>query len=210
MNGHTATAYFIGGAPRAGKTTLAKHFTSQTGLQRTSTDAIRTELRRTVLQSTEPALYYLDSLNADEANMSDLMRNHTDDIIAAADRESAVVWQTIEAFVRTNLKAGHNILIEGVAALPQFVAKLNIPYRAVFLGNESPHHAEIVWKNAAAHPESWLGKLQPDTVRAFAHFSQATSSHIKSTAKSFGLPYVDMGLDSYENQAAVALRHLLS
>ena len=208
MIGHTPTAYFIGGAPRTGKTTLAQHVSAQTGLRYTSTDALRAELRRTIRQSTEPALYYLDSLNANEANMADLMLNYTQDIIAAAERESAIVWRTVETYVRTNVRAGHDILVEGVAVLPRFVASLDIPYSAVFLGNLSPTHTSVIEQYARTHPQSWLGKLERETVQAFAHFSRETSAHVKMEAKTYKLTYIAMEDESYEQQLALSYRRM--
>ena len=208
MTGHPAAAYFIGGAPRTGKTTLARRISQRTKLQSTNTDAVRSELRRSILQTTEPDLYYLDSLNASESNMARLMLDQTNDIIAAADRESKVVWKTVEAFVRTNVKAGHDILVEGVAVLPEFIAKLDIPYSAVFLGNQSTGHAQIILEYAKTHPGTWLSKLSPSTIEAFAHFSNATSVHIEAECKKYGLTYIDMDEKTYERQLTFALSHL--
>jgi 2-phosphoglycerate kinase len=203
-----AKAYLIGGAPRTGKSTLARMVTNRQSMQSMATDAIRAQIRGTITQSAEPDLYYLDSLNADEANMTRLMLERTADIIAAADRESAVVWRTVETFIRNNIAAGHSIVIEGVAVLPELVATLDLDYSAVYLGNQSPEHTKVVLEYARTHPETWLGGLKPDTLAAYAFFSQATSSHIEQQARRYRQPYIEMSARPFEQSLEQALATL--
>jgi predicted ATPase len=200
--------YLIGGAPRTGKSTLARQLTQHWTTQFTSTDAIRTQLRQTITSSAEPDLYYLDSLNADETNMARLMRDHTKDIIAAAERESAVVWQTVEPFIRSNVSAGRSILVEGVAILPHLVAALNINYSVIYLGNQSAGHAKVILEYAQNHPETWLGSLKPATVVAYAIFCQATSAHIEHEAKKYKQTYIEMSTGSFNQGLDLAVKVL--
>lgn len=209
MAKNPATVYLIGGAPRVGKSTLAHLLTQQQSLQLASTDAIRTQLRRTTPQSTEPDLYYLDSLNANEANMARLMREHTGDIIAAANRESAIVWRTTESFIQTNLKTRRSLVIEGVAILPHQVATLPGNIQAVFLGNQSSDHARVIAEYAHGHPDSWLGGLKPQTIEAFAHFVRATSANIEQEAHAYNQIYIEMSAQPFEESLHLALGSLL-
>lgn len=187
-----ARAYFIGGAPRVGKSTVAAMFLASHSAAFASTDDLRTALRRKTSPAQQPDLYYLDSLNSNELEMARLMREGTADIIAAADRESAVVWPAVDTFVRENLAAGRDVLVEGVAILPHFVAQLDIDYSVIYLGNQSPAHGQIIQNHASKHPDTWLATLQPDTIAAFAEFVRATSAHIESEAAKHGQPYLEM------------------
>ncbi|HVQ43431.1 MAG TPA: hypothetical protein VMT30_00470 [Candidatus Saccharimonadia bacterium] len=198
-------AYFVGGAPRVGKSTLAARILTEHPLAAAFTDDLRAELRHATPPAAAPDLYYLDSLNTDEAEMARLMRENTADIITAADCESAVVWPAVEAFVRDQLAAGHDVLIEGVAVLPQFLVDLNFDYLAVFLGNQSPAHAQIIHDYAHTHPHSWLGTLQPATIDAFAHFSAAASASIEREARKYYLPYVEMSAQPFPDGLTRAL-----
>lgn len=184
--------YLIGGAPRAGKTTLAHLLSQKLHLQPLSTDDIRAQIRRDTAPATEPNLFYLDSLNVDQENMTKLMSEHTQGIIAAADRESAVVWRAVESQIYASLTAGQDILIEGVAILPEFVAKLTVDYSVIHLGNQAPSHTKIVLHYARTHPDTWLGSLSENTLTAYAKFCQATSAHIEQEAKKYHQPYVEM------------------
>lgn len=208
MPKHTPKAYLIGGAPRTGKSSLAFMLADRQPMQLASTDAIRAEIRHTITRSSEPDLYHLDALNADEANMARLMREHPSDVIAAAERESAVVWRTVESFIRTSIEAGHSVAVEGVAVLPKFVAALDLDYAVVYLGNQSPGHTEVVLEYACTHPDTWLGGLKPDTVAAYAAFSQATSAHIERQAHKYGHPYIEMSALPFEQSLEQALKIL--
>jgi len=205
-----AKAYFIGGAPRTGKSTLAHKLIKRRPMPLASTDDIRAHIRRTVRQSSEPDLYYLDSLNADETNMTHLMREQTADIIDAAYRESAVVWRTVEAFVRTSIQAGHDIAVEGVAVLPEFLAPLNFDYSVVYLGNQSPELDAFVLQYARAHPDTWLGGLRPETVSAYAAYSRAFSARVEEEARTEDQSYIEVSNRPFEQSINLALKILES
>ena len=204
-----ARAYFIGGAPRVGKSSLALKLQERHHLPCASTDSLRAQLRQSIRPEDQPDLFYLDTLNADEANMARLMREHTSELIASADRESAAVWPAIKDFVSSNLIAGRDVLVEGVAILPPLVAQLDIDYSVVYLGNQSPSHAQIIQDYAKSHPDTWLGSLQPDTVAAFAQFSRAYSNHISQHAALFNQPYLEMSDQSFSKGLGLALTTLM-
>lgn len=201
-------AYLIGGAPRVGKSTLAGQFLAARPMTHAYTDDLRAAVRAATTPAATPDLFYLDSLNADEANMARLMREQTSEIIAAADRESAYVWPAALELIHRELAAGHDVLIEGVAVLPQFLAKADFPYTALFLGNQSPAHSAIIHQYAADHPDSWLGSLQPETIDAFAHFTQTTSRHVELEASKYQLPYLEMSSGPFANTLGTALEML--
>jgi len=200
--------YLIGGAPRTGKTTLATMLAQKLSIPLTSTDTLRGQLRQTIPATVEPDLYYLDSLNADEADMARLMREQTAEIIAAADRESSVVWRAVDALVRENIKTGQSIVIEGVAVLPALVARLEGIPHVVHLGNQSHDHTKIVLKDARTHPDTWLGSLKLDTLEAFALFCQSTSTHIEREAHKYHQTYLEMSSQPFEQSLQLALNSL--
>ncbi len=203
-----AQAYLIGGAPRTGKSSLAHLLGAQLSLVPIATDDLRTQVRASTPPSAEPDLYYLDSLNADQANMTRLMLEHTTDIIAATDRESAVVWPAVERLIHQNLTTGRSIIIEGVAILPALVAQLNIPYSVIHLGNQSDAHTDIVLKNAHEHPDTWLGSLPELTIRAFAKYTQAYSAHAQKQAQINNQTYLEMSTLSFKQSLEHALESL--
>lgn len=203
-----ARAYFIGGAPRVGKSTLALKLQECHPIVGASTDALRATLRGTVTPVEKPELFYLDSLNADEAHMADLMLSHTKAIIAAADRESEAVWPTIEYFVHQHISAGRDVLVEGVAVLASLIKTLNVDYSVVHLGNQSSAQGGIIQAYAATHPDTWLGTLQPATVAAFAHFCQMSSVHVQKQAETHDQPYIEMSNQPFPDSVQLALMSL--
>ncbi len=197
--------YLIGGAPRVGKSTLASLLARQLSTEPIATDDLRTQIRSFTAPATEPDLYYLDSLNVDEANMTRLMRDHTKDIIAAADRESTVVWRSIEILIQAHATSAQPLIIEGVAILPHLVAGLRVPHTAVHLGNQSPAHAKIILDFARNNPNTWLGTLQTDTLEAFAKFTQHYSVHAQAEAQKYHQPYLEMNSQPFEESLEKAL-----
>jgi len=202
--------YLIGGAPRTGKTTLATMVAQKLSVPLTSTDTLRSQLRQTIPATAEPNLYYLDSLNANEADMTRLMREQTAEIIAAADRESSVVWRAVDALVRENIKTGQSIVIEGVAVLPALVARLEGIPHVVHLGNQSHDHTKLVLEDARTHPDTWLGNLKPATLKAFALFCQSTSTHIEREAHKYHQTYIEMSSQPFEQSLQQAFSILTS
>jgi 2-phosphoglycerate kinase len=201
-------AYLIGGAPRTGKSTLAGLLGKQLSLTPIATDDLRTQVRAATPPSAAPDLYYLDSLNADQANMTRLMLEHTAGIIAAADRESALVWPAVEQLIREHFAAGRSVLIEGVAILPALVAGLNVPYSIVHLGNQSDAHTKIILENARQHPDTWLGSLPEATIRAFAKYTQAYSDHAQTQAQNNHQTYLEMSLSPFNKSLQKAIKTL--
>lgn len=204
-----ARVYLIGGAPRVGKSTLALKLQSRHRVVSISTDALRAKLRETITPIMEPDLYYLDSLNANETAMANQMRSNTHELIAAADRESTIVWSAVHDFISRHLLAGHDVLVEGVAVLPQTVAQLPFEYSVVHLGNQAPDHVRIIEQYALNHPDTWLGTLNPDTVAAFGEFSGQYSRHAQSQALKFNQTYIEMSEKSFPESLHQALSALM-
>ena len=202
-------AYFIGGAPRVCKSTLALKFQERQSLICASTDSLRETLRATTSPAHQPDLFYLDSLNSDEPNMAHLMQYRTADIIAAADRESEAVWPAVEAFVSKHIDTNRDVLVEGVAILPHLITTLAVDYSVIYLGNQSPSQSQVIKEFAATHPDTWLGTLHPQTVAAFAHFCQSYSLHQKKQAAKFKQPYLEMSAHPFPEALQLALTKLM-
>lgn len=200
--------YFIGGAPRVGKSTLMRRFLEAKQIPAAATDDLRTTLRASTTPAASPALFYLDSLNADESNMARLMQTRTADIIAAADREAEAVWPAVVDFATRHLAMGSDVVIEGVALLPHLVNQVKLPYSAIFLGSQLPSQVQFIKSYAAGHPDTWLGTLKPATVEAFAHYSIATSQHVQTEATKYKQTYLEMSAGSFGQQLAAAQKIL--
>jgi len=203
-----AKAYFIGGTSRVGKTTLAHRFLAQKPMLATSTDAIRYMLRRVLSEESHPDLYLFGARVLDISNNPDYFRNSIDKMIEMQNNESSIVWKSVSDFVESNLKDGCDVLIEGVAILPEYLEQINYDYSAVFLGNESEGHKEFVLHSAHTNEYGWMHNLEDETIAAFSQFSASFSSYIKQEAQKYNQPYIEIRDDESSSDIDTALSTL--
>jgi 2-phosphoglycerate kinase len=83
--------------------------------------------------------------------------------------ESHIVWKAVEAFIRRENSEGRDVLIEGVAVLPELISRLDdIPYRAVFIGNQGENHKENIKKSADENELDWIRGVSDQYIDAYA------------------------------------------
>ena len=108
-------------------------------------------------------------------------------------KESYVVWNAVDAFVRREKDEGRDVLIEGVAVLPELVSQLeHVPHRVVFIGNQGVNHAENIKKFAKENENDWMRDVSDQYIDAFAIFVERMSAYIEQEAKKFGFEYIEM------------------
>lgn len=203
-----ATAYLIGGTPRTGKTTLTMRFIREQPMLAASTDAIRYTLRQVVNPVDQPDLFHLGKYTSNDSEKRDFLRTHPMDVVTVQNAESAIVWKSVNDFIQSNIDDGFDVLIEGIAVLPELVSQLKCDYRVVFIGNKSDEHYQTILKSARANPNDWMHKLEDETIEAFAIFNQTFSSFIEQEAAKYHLPYVEIHDDNFEADIDVALKLL--
>lgn len=203
-----AKAYFIGGTPRVGKTTLTLNFLQKKPILSASTDAIRYTIRRVVKENEEPDLFNFDKYTSNDPKRRDeLMANPMNSIIIQ-NKESEVVWRSVNNFVKSNLLDGFDILIEGIAVLPVFLSQVDYDYKAVFLGNQSDKHFETILSSARRNPNDWMHGLEDETINAFSVFNQAFGRYIEQESGKYGLSYIEMHDKSFDDDINLALNIL--
>jgi 2-phosphoglycerate kinase len=203
-----ATAYLIGGTPRAGKTTLTMRFIAQQPMLAASTDAIRHTLRHIITPTDQPELFYLDKYISNDPEQYYFLQTHPTDVVVDQNAESAIVWRSVNDFIQSNIEDGFDILIEGVAVLPEYVSQLTCDYRVVFVGDKSNGHYETMLKSARANPNDWMHGLTDETIEAFATFTRSFSSFIEDEANKYGLPYVEVHDETFDTDMDTALKIL--
>jgi 2-phosphoglycerate kinase len=205
-----AKAYFIGGTPRVGKTTLNLRFLTKKPILSTSTDALRYTLRRVIKEQDEPDLFHLGKYTSDDPNRRAYLKNNPMEAIVIQNKESAIVWKSVNDFVKSNLLDGFDVLIEGIAVLPEFLNKVDYDYRAVFLGNQSKQHYQTILAAARNNENDWMHSLEDETINAFSIFNQAFSAYIEQEAKKYGLTYIEIHEDTFNDDIDTALNVLIS
>jgi 2-phosphoglycerate kinase len=89
---------------------------------------------------------------------------------------------------------GRDVLIEGVAVLPQLVSQLERPdCRAVFVGNQGENLEENIRRSAAENENDWMRDGGDDCVNAFGIFVRQMSRSIEKQARERGLAFFEMG-----------------
>lgn len=205
-----AKAYLIGGTPRSGKTTLTMRFLHERPMLAASTDAIRYTLRQVIAETDQPDLFHLGKYTSNDSERREYLRTNSRGVIEIQNRESAVVWRSVVDFIHSNLADGFDILIEGIAVLPELVTRLDCDYSAVFLGNQSDEHFETIRRTARSNEHDWMHNLEDETIEAFAVFNQTFSKYITEEAEKYHMSYVEVHDDSFEAAMTTALHALLA
>jgi 2-phosphoglycerate kinase len=201
--------YFIGGAPRVGKTMLAMRVLNQRPMFALSADAVRDMLQRLLSHTDAPALFAMQHLAKHESAMAAFLRAHSEDGIHMQNNESTAVWPSINALILSYLADGHDVMVEGVEILPSNLAALDYPYAAVFLGNTSPEHANSIAQQAHAQPHDWMHRYADDTIEAWAGLTHSFSAFVKTEAEKHGMVYVETHDEIFEQSLDEACRILL-
>ena len=165
--------YFIGGAPRTGKTILAQRISADLRIGWISTD-----LLWQVLQTKKVAGTNIE----------------WDASPAAITATAEWFFPCLERFVWGINSQAENYVIEGVAFLPEQIAQLSAKYpvRAVFLGC-----SKMTLERFDQFPGRSPGySFLPEAVRRqFAQDIPTWSEFIRQETVRFGNPYVDMSND---------------
>jgi len=205
-----AHIYLIGGPPRTGKTTLTMRFLRERPVLAASTDAVRYTLRQIMNKNQQPDLFHMGKYTSNEPAEIEYLLTHPNEVIDVQNRESAIVWQSVRNFIKSNIDDGFDIIIEGIAVLPALIQTLEYPHTAIFLGNQSDTHFQIILKSARRNRNDWMHNLSDEAIRAFSSFNQAFSVYIESEARKHKVPYVEVRDDDFDTSMDTALKRLLS
>lgn len=162
--------YFVGGAPRAGKSILGQRFSAKLKIGWISTDLLIELLR----------------VKNDEGVKVEW--NAAPEKIAA---DAEWFFPYLERFVWRVNSLAENYLIEGVDFLPTHVERLVAQYqiRSVFLGCSGMTLERFDQYPGHSHG---YAKLPEEMRRQFAQDIPLWSEFVRQEAQRFGYPYVDM------------------
>ena len=192
-----AKAYFIGGAPRTGKTNLTLSVLRDQPMLAASTDALRYTLRQVVPREKYPQLFHLDDMSANFDEYMSRLIERTDLSIQMQNDESLIVWKSVVDFVKSNILDGFDVLIEGVAVLPEYLESLDFSYSAVFLGNQSDAHYQTTLESARSNKHDWLHPFDDTTIRAFSIFNQKFSHYLQVECEKYSQTYIEISDSDY-------------
>ena len=175
-----------------------------------STDTLGAVLEAVLSPEAAPDLFVFDELAerplAERAEW--IMRDPTE-VMGYVRAESHVVWTAVEAFVRRENDERRDALIEGVALLPELMHRIeDVPYRAVFLGNQGEQHGEDIRRSAEENDHDWVRAASDEYIDAFAVFVKRMSTYIDHEAKEYGFEYIEMDDKLFRDVAEEVARSL--
>ena len=203
--------YFLGGPPRVGKSIMARAITSQHGISAVSTDSLGVVLETVLDPEAEPGLFALSRFNElAEADRVQLMVENPTRRIDYQRQESTAVWRAVAPFVLREQDEGRDLVVEGVAVLPELVAQLEgVDYRVVFVGNQGHKQKENIKRSAKENEHDWMRHASDAYVAAFATFVAEMSRYIEKEARKYYFEYIEMDTRPFNDAVVMVVDALL-
>lgn len=182
--------YLIGGAPRLGKSILARELMKRSNVSWVSTDALRSAFYEVM----DPAVR--DKLLPLEAGVPDsLLELHysTNEVVAMQWKELETMAPGIKAFLLRHHEQGDPLILEGGHLLPTMVAELRgaigPDLHAIYLVNSDEISIFHGIKNNSS-PSDWLKDFDDSTKMLVAKVAAGVSTKIENEAKRLGIKAV--------------------
>lgn len=182
--------YLIGGAPRLGKSVLAKALMMRTGTPWLSSDALSSACYQMIQKEERDRLFpYEGAEDSDKVYKKSIAATVRDQLI-----ESRSMRRGVYACLQQHLDTGNPFILEGVHLLPKDVAvfiqrnsaqKKNI--RVLYLVDSDPKNV-LRGLLANTDPHDWLKGAKPKTYEKVAEFIVALNEYIQKEAKKYRLP----------------------
>ena len=178
--------YLIGGAPKCGKTTLAKQLSSSAGISWIATDNLQDSIKPYVSEEEFDRKFPASSMkyvNIDEKYAI----NSTSQIIAAYREQAKTMSLAIEAFVKSAILDGNDYIIEGYHIEPDLISRLTLEFpkevKGILLIKKDPG---AFLKNIAksSTPNDWIKSQtkNPETFEKIAKMVTEYGSQLENNA----------------------------
>ena len=186
--------FLLGGPPRVGKSIISSEIRQKRAVSVVSTDTLGAVLENVLGPEEAPELFVFGKFHEmPMAERVNLIMKDPAVLIDYVRKESYVVWKAVEAYIRRENEEGRDILIEGVAILPELMSQLeDIPHRVVFIGNQGGNHNENIKKSAEENEYDWMRDVSDQYIGAFAMFVKRMSSYIEQETMKYGFKYIEM------------------
>lgn len=195
--------YLIGGAPRVGKTQAVIEVLKQRPMNAIASDEVRYMLRRTLpntrLKSALKRGYEQAPL---KRTIMELWHNQNE--------ESRALWPALVHIMEAYNHDGQDLLVEGVAMLPELVARLPFPTRTLILSSHSPVHAEIVLRRARANRHDWLHDKTEAEIVHYCEYFAYMDQYLCVEAERYGLACAPIGDTTFHADLRQAATQLLA
>jgi len=202
--------FLLGGPPRVGKSIISSEIRQKHAVNVVSTDTLGAVLEDILSPQAAPDLFVFRKFN--EMPLSERVKLLVEDpaeLIDYVRKESHFVWKAVEAFLRRENYEGRDVLIEGVAVLPELISQIeDIPHRVVFIGNQGENHKENIKKSAKENEHDWMRGFSNQYIGAYAMFVKRMSAYIEQEAKKFGFEYIEMNKEQFGDVMEAVMKSL--
>ncbi len=172
--------YIIGGAPRVGKTQAVIEVLKQHPMNAIASDEVRYMLQRT-LPNTRLKQALKKPLPPDplRCTVVELWQNQNE--------ESRALWPSLVHIMEAYNQDGQDLLLEGVAMLPDLIAHLPFPTKTLVLSNQSSTHPEAVLRRARAKRHDWLHEKSEAVINHYCQYFAYMDHYLCLEAVKYGL-----------------------
>lgn len=128
--------YIIGGAPRCGKTKLAKKLSRALNFPMISTDHLRVETLKKTSEKMVSKYFPLEEMFRGDKVDRCFLKYTSNDFLKADLKEAGALWTDIKKFLENELQKNKNYIVEGVHLLPKYIHQLPMQdkLRVIYLG----------------------------------------------------------------------------
>lgn len=190
----------LGGAPTTGKSTIAELLSKHLGIPWISTDQIRETMRTVADRKKFPKLFNPEGYDAER-----FLTEFSAEQIAVMELEQGeAVWPGIKKLIEDDYTWEKGFIIEGVALLPDLVAKNfkdNTHIKAVFLVDEDADRIRNVvftrgfWDDANSYSDE-VKEKEVEWVLLFSH-------KLKAEAGKYGYQSIEVTKNNNDLQAVL-------
>ena len=200
--------YFIGGAPRAGKSQLAKRLSKVTGFSWLSTDNLResAEFLEAIPRSNPLLSNWINW--RDSEYISKNFSIPAEKIIENQNKESLEVVKLVKGLVQSLDYNNRDFILEGVALLPEFfdddfINKYGIIF--VCVGNtDYESFRKYSWENRA--DGDWLKDVGASLFDNVISYSVKFSEVFRAESEKRGLKYYEVKSETFSNDLDLIIK----
>jgi hypothetical protein len=193
--------YFIGGAARCGKTTLARAARSKIDAQVIATDGMTSALQKNI------SLDWIPELSS-KAMIMDPKKSVQSKLEIARTRDE-LVWKFLLSFIEEAEFSDDSLLMEG-GIWADILQDLPYAHRAVFLVDTSDDHRERVLaiRDNASH-SNWMKDFDDEIITKWVDFNIARSKKHIELCDKLGYRYFDIKDYGVDKAQQLALEYLI-
>ena len=203
--------YLIGGAPRVGKTTLAKKISSDYNIPWISVDTVESIILEYIPDDLKDDLFPKNKIRKETHDINDEMYSlfSTKQIVDAYIKQSKASWKAISTFVKKEEQYGHSYVIEGFQIHPELVIQLQnenpeATIKSIFVGRSDVKQI-IANVLEFGGRNDWFTKktINESTYQKIAEMIAEYSNFFKLAAEQLDLPFVNLDGDFWSQIGVV-------